>query len=403
MKILLILIIIFSIIFYIINNILKKITNEHYLTYFLPFYDSSNIDLSNFYKYNENNDNYFKKKFNYTVLKFGTTIIEKFFFENLISYYISYSNLINANIILYKDDIKNLSDLVNNKINFSTTTYSTIKYYKDILKQDINNIRLIKTLYKIYIYIFTKKIYNVFQINDIRPGFIIGIIGGYNSFSLYYNLFFRDLGFIENTDYIIKKYDNINKLFEGFVKSECNMIIINDIFPNNNIINFLDNIKDEDIILLPFNIKNEDLFLKKQEIINIDYIDLNQLSSSYLPRKFGKNEYTKNKPTLKICYLNKILISNISTDPLYTYEYIKFYHENYKSINNNLKEIGYKIKNITISNYKTIYIDYHIGVLNFFRDKGYITNNKNINCKYLVNTIECTDKTLLDNNLVNRF
>jgi hypothetical protein len=34
----------------------------------------------------------------------------------------------------------------------------------------------------------------------------------------------------------------------------------------------------EDVILLPFKIPDEDLFLKKQRIINIDYIDLNNLT-----------------------------------------------------------------------------------------------------------------------------
>jgi len=400
MKIL-ILVILIIFIFYIINNyFLKK--EEHYLTYFLPFYDDSKTDLENFYKYNENNNNSFKKKFNYNVLKFGTTKTDKYFIDKLINYFISTSYLINSETILYKDYIKNLSDLINNKINFSTTTYSTISYYENHLKQNINNIRLITTLYKLYIYIFTKKKYNVFQINDIKPGFIIGIVDG-NSFTYYYNIFFRDLGFTENIDYIIKKYDTLNDLFKGFINSECKIIIINDIFPNNNIENFLDNLNDKDIILLPFNIPDEDLFLKKQRIINIDYIDLNLLSTSYLPKKFNDNEYTKNKPILKICYLDKILISNISTNPSYIYEFIKFYYENYKSINNNLIESGYKLQNITINNYYTSYIDYHMGVLNFFRDKGYITNNENPNCKYLVGTTECTDKSLLDNNLINKF
>jgi hypothetical protein len=38
---------------------------EHYLTYFLPFYDPTKTDLANFYKNNDNEKNYLKKKFNY--------------------------------------------------------------------------------------------------------------------------------------------------------------------------------------------------------------------------------------------------------------------------------------------------------------------------------------------------
>jgi hypothetical protein len=178
------------------------------------------------------------------------------------------------------------------------------------------------------------------------------------------------------------------------------MILICTVFPNNDIINILNNSLNTDIILIPFDIPNETQFLKKQPIINIDYIDLNYLSDSYLPKKFGKYEYNRNRPSLKICYINKILLTNIYTDPKRTYEFIKFYYENYKVLNKNIEKKGYIIHNIRINNYKTSFLEYHKGVLNFFRDKGYITNNNNKNCIYLVGTTECTDNSLSANNLI---
>jgi hypothetical protein len=45
---LLFVIILIIIIFYIINNKLNS-NKEHYLTYFLPFYDNSKDNLANFY------------------------------------------------------------------------------------------------------------------------------------------------------------------------------------------------------------------------------------------------------------------------------------------------------------------------------------------------------------------
>jgi len=217
---------------------------------------------------------------------------------------------------------------------------------------------------------------------------------------LYYNMFLKNLGFEENIDYKVILYKDMETLFDEFYKNNCNMIFICNIFPNKKISNILNNmLLQEDIILLPFNLHDEELFLKKQPIVNIDYIDLNQLSSSYLPRKFGKYEYTKFRPMIKIPYIYKILLTNIYTDNDCTYRFIKFYYENYKSLNNNLDEKGYKIHNIGINNYKTTFLMYHKGVINFFREKGYITNNSNKNCKYLVGTSECTDGTLKANNL----
>ena len=65
-------IIILIIIFYVSNKyILKKNIKEHYLTYFLPYYNNEKNVLANFYKNNENNLNYFKKKFNYDIIKYG--------------------------------------------------------------------------------------------------------------------------------------------------------------------------------------------------------------------------------------------------------------------------------------------------------------------------------------------
>ena len=73
------------ILFYIINNfILKKNINEHYLTYFLPFYNRNSDDLANFYNNDENNLNYFKKKFNYQDLNIGTNYSEEYFIKSLI-------------------------------------------------------------------------------------------------------------------------------------------------------------------------------------------------------------------------------------------------------------------------------------------------------------------------------
>ena len=394
------LLILIIIIFYILNKfVLKKTIKENYLTYFLPFYGGNKNYLAKFYNNDENNLNYFKKKFDYSILKIGSNIEQKYFIKSLIEYYIANSNVTNSEIIYYNDKILPLDDLINNKINFLLYEYSSINYCTNILKKDISKIRLITTLYREYIYIFTKKVYNVFLINDIPPSFTIGIKKGTDGMYLYYNTFLKNLGFAENTDYKVKFYDNDTALLNGLNTDDCNIALICDIFPNNMILNILNNLLNSDIILLPFDIPNEELFLKKQPIINIDYIDLNYLSSSYLPKKFGKYEYTKNRPTIKIPYINKILLTNIYTDPKRTYEFVRFYYENYRTLNNNLNEKGYKIYSIQINNYKTSFLDYHKGVMNFFYDKGYITNNNSENCKYLIGTSTCTDDTLKANNL----
>ena len=42
---------------------------------------------------------------------------------------------------------------------------------------------------------------------------------------------------------------------------------------------------------------------------------------------------------------------------------------------------------------------YHNGAYKFYKERGFITNESNPNCRYLVGRMECTEQTLKDNNL----
>lgn len=392
----LIIIILFIIIlFYILNKYIKPNTKEHYLTYYLPFYDNKNTDLSLFYKNNENNDNYFKKKFKYNALKFGSISGEKTYIEAVISNYIKYSYAVNLQIVYYKNHINIVDDIINHKINFCDIVLPNVIYYRDILKKDINNLRLISRLYKLYYFFFTKKEYNVFSINDIPSYFIIGIRDKQDLYYSYENIF-KNMNYIKNVDYKIKFYKDLDSLFEAFDKSECHMIIINDIFPLKKISEYLDKNYNKDIILLEFDIPNEDVFLKKQLFLKTNYIDLNKLSNYYLPNNIGKNTYSKNKPMLKMLHTYKNIMTHLNTPDEYVYEMFTFLFENYKTLNSTLEE-GFHLDKFIPSSNTTV--EYHKGVLNYFAEKGYITNTNNDNCKYLVGKIECNEKTLKLNGL----
>ncbi len=394
-------IIFITLIFYLSNKtIFKKNIKENYLTYFLPFYDKNTSSLANFYNNNENNLNYFKKKFNYYILKFGV-ISNDFNFTNIVvSDYISKSNLYKATIQKINNRLHGLEELLTNQLNFNLNNYATIIYYSETLKGNIDNVRLVTSLYNLYIYIFTKKQYGIYNLDNIPFGCIIGILNPPSVFCLYYKKFFGDLGYTENIDYKIKLYNNINDLFDGFINNECQLIVLSDVFPSNEIINKLNNVLDSNIILLPFDVSKEQLFLKQNPHVNIQYVDLNLLGKSYLPRKFGNYEYTKNRPTLKMGSIHKILLTNKDTDPKYTYDIIKFFFENWKYINKTLIDKAYKISKIEIDNNNIGYLDYHSGVLKYFNDIGLITNTNNDNCKYLYGVMACNEKNLANNGLL---
>lgn len=391
------LIVIFIILFYILNKFLKKEVKENYLTYFLPFYDKESYDLSNFYLNNDNNKNYFKKKFDYDDIKFGCIKDDYYFVKNLLRFYISTSNSVNGSSIIYKDRRKAINDLMNNSLAFCLSNYGALLYYNNI---DITNIRLVTTLYSEYFYFFTKKKYNVYSLNDIPLNFIIGILG--EPFAIFYNYekIMNNMGYTENIDYKTIKYNKINDLFDAFTNDTLNMIIIQDIFPSTNIYKYLDNTLNDGIILLPFDINNEALFFKKNTYFRKNTVDLNLLSSSYLPVKFKNFSFNKNKPDMNMLYTKKILLCNKDTSSKYTYSFIKFIYENYKILNSNNVDIGYKIDGIGIDNYNISYLEYHQGVQKYFNEISLITNTDNENCKYLIGNMPCNTKTLQDNNFL---
>ena len=386
-------ILILLIIFSIINSYLKKNIKEHYLTYFLPYYDNKITELTNFYNNDENNLNYFKKKINYYPIKFGTNKEDIDFTKDFLVNYVSKSLNIETQNIVYTDSLKCIDTLSNGEIEFCLIDPLTTYYYNEELHKSLNNLRLVTSLYKTYIYIFTLKTYKVYSINNIPLNFKIGIVKN-NSFKLYYKKFLFDLGYIEGENYTIIYKESIEELLNSLNNGEVNMVIFYQVYPQKDISYLLNKISNPEIILLPFEPNNEDLFLKKNFFLKVEMVDLNYLSPSYLPRKFGDSEYLKFRPSMKMCYTYIHILSSVNTPEQFNYDFVKFYYENFKYINTSLED-GYKISLIQEKDH----IPYHQGVLKYFKDYGYITNIDSDNCRFLIGRMECNEKTLKDNNL----
>jgi hypothetical protein len=389
--------------FYIINQFLKakNDTKEHYLTFFLPYNQNNKNELLNFYINNDNTKPYFTKKFNYDPINFGVTYEDVYFTNKFINYFLSKSKYMNLSNIIYKNYLEGFEDLLHNKISFQYITPQILYYYTEVLKKDISNIRFVTSLYKEYLYIITLKKYNVFSLDQIPSNFNIGILATPSPFSLYFEKFFNDLNYKLNKDYNIIFYNNFTELTNGFNNNECNMIIIEDIFPSNLLYDYLDTKIGSDVIILPFETKNKDLFFKKNSIYTLDSVDLNLISPHYLPRKFGKYYYFQFKPDLPIISTYKCVVANTMTSSNVVYSFLDFIHKNYKYINEYIGN-SYKINDISIET-NIIDIRYHKGSIKFFQDYGYTTNVNNDNCKYLYGRIPCTEENLKKNNLFYTF
>ncbi len=390
-----ILIVLITIIFYIINKNISS-QKEHYLTYFLPYYDNRKQDLALLYENDENNTNWFENKFDYYLLRYGVIKNEKSFVTELLNNYLSTNNLVQAKRTFYKDWFLILDKILKKEIDIGISDYITLITFNENYGMDIDNIRLITNLYKLYIYIFTKKDYGIYSLSKIPTGAVIGIMNYPDPMHSYYRRFMKDLGYQENIDYTVKLYDTEDDLLNGLNNSECHFTLLRDTFPSKTIDDFLKHNASNNIILLPFDIDNEDVFLKKNSIFEIDYIDLNDLSPAYLPRKFGKYEYTVNRPTIKICATYKILLAHESLPNRYTYNFVKFYFKYYKELNKTLRDKGYTLDGVDVD-VKINLLMYHNGVIDFYYDYGFLTNTDNENCKYLVGKMPCNETTLKAN------
>ena len=172
-----IIIIFLIVIFFILDKyILKKNIQENYLTYFLPYYNKEDVnDLANFYKNNDNNKNFFKKKFNYENIKFGTIDKDKNIIKFLVSSYIANSNIQNMSLLNTNDLYLIIDNINKNNLDFGISSYPVLYNYIVENNNDFANLRYVTSLYKLYLYFFTKKMYKIYTLNEITPSTIIGI------------------------------------------------------------------------------------------------------------------------------------------------------------------------------------------------------------------------------------
>ena len=392
-------IIIFYIIFYNINKLIKKNTKEHYLTYFLPYYDNKITELTKMYNNNDDKKNFFKKKFLYKPLIFIYNDYQKNYVTQLSKIIISKNFLYKTINLKLNDVIESVQEVNSGNINFIISDIATLIALKNINKIDTNNIRYVSKLYKQRMYFFTNKMNGIESLKNISKRFVVGIPGKKNEINIFLDTVINDMGYILNKDYTIvyAEKDNLEDLFKLLNNKKVDIIIFTETFPSKNVNNILKNNTNKDIILLPFECNNETLFFKENFYFEKDMIDLNDLSENYLPKKFNDKEYTIYKPSMYMLSFNTYLFSNIFTDKKYIYEIVKTIFKNKDFLNNFFKDN--KIESLMFKDYELNIFYAHHGLREYFFDKGYISLIDSPSCKYFIGNNACTQENI-DNNII---
>jgi hypothetical protein len=395
------LIVLFIIIIFIFYTINKRLIvhKENYLTYYLPFYNIDSNLLNNFYREHNYSKNYFKKKFDFEVIKLGSNeysyefneLFSKILVDKTLSYTIT--------SIKYDNQIKLMSDLYNNKINLAIVSTILINYYNMKYNVNLDNLYVISNLYKAYFLIMTKLKYNIYRVDEIPYKTKIGVLNESNPIYFYINKFLKDMKYNEE-DIDILVYKNIDDLYNAFKNDEIKIIFYIDHLPNDKINELINFNFERDIILLPFKIKPklEEEFLIKNSFFTKDIFNLNVITPAYLPKKFDEYYYLIYRPDFSILSLHYYLITNNKISDTNINNISNLLLNNIKRINLILTD-KYKITKIGPRINISKYLKYHPTTMKNFEKYGYITNESNPNCKYLVGVKECTKKTLENNGL----
>jgi TRAP-type uncharacterized transport system substrate-binding protein len=400
-------IIIILIIFYSINKLIKKYKNdkkeikEHYLTYFLPYYNTNIKEIAKFYDNNDNKKNFFKKKFFYKPLIFIYNDYQKYYITQLSKIIISKSFLYKTINLKLNDVIKSVQEVNSGNINFIVSDLPTLVALKHDIKIDTNNIRYVSKLYKKKVYFFTNKTSGIESLKNISKRFVVGIPGKKNEINIFLDTIINDMGYVLNKDYTIiyAEKDDLKDLFELLNDKKVDIVIFTETFPSKNVNNILKNNTNKDILLLPFECNNETLFFKENFYFEKNMVDLNDLSENYLPKKFNNNEYTIYKPSMYMLSYNTYLFSNIFTDKKYIYDIVKTIFENIDYLNIFFKDN--KIESLMFRDYEFSIFYAHYGLRQYLFDKGYISLIDSPSCKYFIGNKACTQENIDNNPIYN--
>ncbi len=383
---------------------------ENYLTYFWPGYDESKNPLYQFYDKKEYNYLNVKKEFIYQPLRFA--FVE--YLQNVTSKYIvtlllSQSRIQRIQGIGYHNFKNVLDDVVDNKIQFALLPFPIISYYtfyKNTTTTQFTSINYILSLYRRYLFIMTKRKSGIQNLKNmgidlinqkkIRVGVLQdGIVKG----SVVARDVLNTLQYKENVDFEYFEYKTHLSLLIAFQQDDVDLIFYNGYAYDSLLKEFLTSMVADEIYILPFDIPNRDVFFQSNFQYYLANYDLNHTSSNYLPKRFDEKTWTRYKPNISLLAYDEYLVTNPKVPNNVVYETIKTCYDAIDLLNSYPELQDNPISKVGIERDTNMPILYHNGAYQFYKERGFITNESNPNCRYLVGRMECTEQTLKDNNL----
>lgn len=365
---------------------------EHFITWFLPYYNKSTGELI------ESTPPYITSNLELNYLEYDT-------FDNLIinikernTYYdFLFKNILKSLRIkrIFIRNIKNtLEEVSNSPIN---TAIFSAPFIVNKINKNINKLKNINfVIYTNYRFLFfiVNSSSNISRLKEIDKKRIN--IGPEDT-----DEFIFGKNIIENLNNKFKispdkifNYD-VDTSFKKLISGEIDGMVMTDLFPSEKLNKIIETNLDNKIILIPIEDINENVFLQMRPYASKVFLDQNNLPKNYLPIKVKNLYFNKFRPNITSYKYPEIMVCNKNASPKFIFNIVKSIVSNLNVIN----QSDYVIKNQY--NYLSFpdiannqYIPVNVGAKLFYNDISINTTYADDLCKYYVGNAKCTPERI---------
>jgi TRAP-type uncharacterized transport system substrate-binding protein len=361
---------------------------EHFITWFLPYYNKSTGELT------ESTPPYITSNLELSYLEYKTADNLTINIKEMNTYY----------EFLFKNILKSMrvKNLIINNTKDALEEVSKNLTYTGIFSSPfiVNNIEKLKNvnfvIYTNYRFLFfiVNRASNISRLKEIDNKIIN--IGPENT-----DEFWFGKSIIDNLKDKYKvspkqvlNYD-VDTSFKRLIKGEIDGMVMTDLFPSEKLNKIIETNRDMKLILIPIEDINETVFLQRRPYALKVSLDQNNLPKNYLPVKIKNLYFNQFRPDITSYRYPEIMVCNKDAGPKLIFNIVKSIVSNLDIINKS----DYVIKNqFNYLSFPDIannqFIPVHVGANIFYKNISINTNYSDDLCKYFVGNAKCSPERI---------
>lgn len=365
---------------------------EHFITWFLPYYNKSTGELT------ESTPPYITSNLELNYLEYKTVDKLTINIKEMNTYYnFLFKNILKSlrmNNLIINDTKDTLEEVSKSKthVGIFSAPFIVNNINKDIDK--LKNINfVIYTNYR-FLFFIVNRSSNISRLKEIDNKIIN--IGPENTDEYWFGKTIIEN--LKDKDNISPKevfeYD-VDTSFKKLIKGEIDGMFMTDLFPSEKLNKIIETNTNMKLILIPIEDINETVFLQRRPYVLKVSLDQNNLQKNYLPVKVKNLYFNKFRPNITSYRYPEIMVCNKDASPKLIFNIVKSIVSNLDIINKS----DYVIKNqFNYLSFPDIannqFIPAHIGAKIYYKDVSINTTYSDDLCKYFVGNAKCTPERI---------